>query len=88
AHRQPLALPAPEDAETTTLEVGSSVKLDKLGPMIINSDGTVSRISNWQEMSQLERDRTVRVLLKRNQIRLSSLSAEEQARLGPSPSEE
>ncbi|KIM19344.1 hypothetical protein M408DRAFT_31317 [Serendipita vermifera MAFF 305830] len=46
AHRQPLALPAPEDAETTTLEVGSSVKLDKLGPMIINSDGVCASLGH------------------------------------------
>ncbi|CAG7851227.1 SubName: Full=Uncharacterized protein {ECO:0000313/EMBL:CCA74850.1} [Serendipita indica DSM 11827] len=71
-----LALPAPEDVkddDKTTLELNSTIKLDKLGPMIVNSDGTISRISNWQEMSQLERDRTVRILLKRNQIRLDYL---------------
>lgn len=45
AHR-PLALPAPgegtqvEQEGATTLEVGGeSVKMDKLGPLIVNSDG-------------------------------------------------
>jgi len=44
--------------------------LDELGPMIVNSDGTLSRIANWQTMTDLERERTVRVLNKRNQLRL------------------
>lgn len=34
----PLALPAPESG-AQTLEVGSTVKLDRLGPMVVNSDG-------------------------------------------------
>jgi len=62
----PLALPAPLDVETTKLELNQTLRLDRLGPMIINSDGTVSRISNWAEMSEIERERTTRMLVKRN----------------------
>ena len=82
----PLSLPAPSDVDTIKLELNQTLRLDRLGPMIINSDGvrfrsqalfyspdptmlaqTVSRISNWAEMSQIERDRTMRILVKRNQ---------------------
>lgn len=37
-------LPAPQDAEATNVDVSSSetVKLDSLGPMVINSDGVSS----------------------------------------------
>lgn len=35
AEQQPLALPAPEDVDTTKLEVNSTVKLDKLGVSVL-----------------------------------------------------
>lgn len=35
----PLSLPAPSDVDTTKLELNQTVRLDGLGPMIINSDG-------------------------------------------------
>lgn len=50
-----------------------SVKLDNLGPLVVHKDGTTSRISNWGEMTQIERDNTLRVLGKRNQLRLEKL---------------
>lgn len=81
------ALPAPNhtnnsdgSATTTTLEVdGKAVVLDHLGPMVIGRDGTVSRISNWQEMSERERQNTLRILGKRNQVRLAALRGGEEA---------
>ncbi|KAJ4467597.1 hypothetical protein C8R41DRAFT_925687 [Lentinula lateritia] len=41
-------LSAPLDAATKNLEVGSSQKvlLDELGPMVVNSNGTLSRIAS------------------------------------------
>ncbi|GJE94684.1 hypothetical protein PsYK624_108550 [Phanerochaete sordida] len=76
----PLALPPPTPAEEPApkLGVGSQVKLDELGPLVVNSDGTLSRIANWQNMTPQERERTVRVLAARNQIRL----ADQKAKLG------
>ncbi|KAL1746634.1 hypothetical protein HDZ31DRAFT_33841 [Schizophyllum fasciatum] len=41
--------------------------LDELGPMVVNSDGTLSRIANWADMTEAERKNTLRVLSKRNQ---------------------
>lgn len=75
-------LPAPEatgEGETTKLDVsgdGSTVKLDHLGPLVVNQDGTLSRIGNWAEMSEIERKNTLRVLGKRNQLRLTKLRGE------------
>jgi hypothetical protein len=40
---------------TTTLKVGDAVQLDELGPIIINTDGTTTRISNWLSMNQQEK---------------------------------
>ncbi|KZT53191.1 hypothetical protein CALCODRAFT_486561 [Calocera cornea HHB12733] len=63
ATEQPLALPSTSDAAEQSLEVGGTLyRFDALGPMI-----TLSRIANWQELTQPERERTVRVLGRRNQ---------------------
>lgn len=77
---KPLALPSStitsnstsETPEaTTSLNVnGDAVKLDHLGPVVVNQDGTLSRINNWVELSEIERKNTLRVLGKRNQARL------------------
>lgn len=74
------AAPAHNDdgaTTTTTLQVdGKAVILDHLGPMVVGRDGTVSRIANWDELSDIERRNTLRVLGKRNQVRLAALRGE------------
>ncbi|UNI19987.1 hypothetical protein JDV02_006127 [Purpureocillium takamizusanense] len=71
------ALPAPgQGSDVTTLDVsgeGTTVKLDGLGPLVVNRDGTMSRISNWAEMTDIERQNTLRILGKRNKLRLTTL---------------
>ncbi|KAF1948648.1 hypothetical protein CC80DRAFT_356937, partial [Byssothecium circinans] len=80
--QQPLPLPAPPaEADAIQLDVGSGegVKLDHLGPMVVNRDGTLSRISNWEQMTEIERRNTLRVLSKRNQLRMDAVKAQEEA---------
>ncbi|KAK1245233.1 hypothetical protein MKX08_004862 [Trichoderma sp. CBMAI-0020] len=73
------ALPAPgshSGEDVTTLDVsgsGTTVKLDALGPLVVNVDGTMSRISNWDKMAEIERQNTLRIIGKRNQQRLAAL---------------
>ncbi|KAM0255969.1 hypothetical protein ACHAQJ_005273 [Trichoderma viride] len=73
------ALPAPgshDNDNITTLDVsgsGTTVKLDGLGPLVINVDGTMSRISNWDKMAEIEKQNTLRIIGKRNQQRLAAL---------------
>jgi hypothetical protein len=55
----------------------ASVKLDHLGPLVVNVDGTLSRISNWDKMADIEKENTLRIIGKRNQARLESLRAKE-----------
>ncbi|KAK3896871.1 hypothetical protein C8A05DRAFT_20248, partial [Staphylotrichum tortipilum] len=78
SHR-PLALPAlPSQIESQqqTIHVnGAPLVLDALGPMVVNRDGTISRIANWHEMAPVERENTLRILGKRNQLRLGNLRA-------------
>lgn len=85
----PPALPAPGEVAsssstptptpTTVLQVdGKAVALDHLGPAVVGRDGTVSRIANWGEMTEHERLNTLRVLGRRNQLRLAALRGEGQ----------
>jgi hypothetical protein len=75
--KSPLGLPSPSDSTpTTTIDMstgGSTVKLDHMGPLVVNKDGTLSRISNWAEMADIERQNTLRILGKRNQLRREAL---------------
>jgi hypothetical protein len=78
----PLPLPGPsdKDGDATKIDMskgGNTVKLDHLGPLVVNRDGTLSRISNWTEMSEIERQNTLRVLGKRNQLRREALQSQE-----------
>lgn len=68
----PLGLPAPSDAPSGQ-DANQTIKLDHLGPMIVNSNGTISRISNWSQLTQPEKDRSLRLLAKRNNVRMEGL---------------
>jgi len=50
------------------LAVGSQkpVALDHLGPIVVNKDGTLSRITNWEQMTDQEKSGTMKMLAKRN----------------------
>lgn len=41
-----------------------------LGPLVVNKDGTLSRLENWAGMNAQERRRTVEYLRKRNLLRM------------------
>ncbi|KAF3043701.1 hypothetical protein E8E12_007544 [Didymella heteroderae] len=72
----PLSLPEP-GSDATQLNVnGEGVKLDHLGPLVVNKDGSLSRIANWDKMAEIEKQNTLRILGKRNQLRLGSLKSE------------
>ncbi|KAH9828130.1 Protein vip1 [Teratosphaeria destructans] len=73
----PLPLPAPSEQDKTfDLDMSSgaaTASLDHLGPLVVNRDGTLSRIANWEQMTEGERRNTLRVLGKRNQLRREGL---------------
>jgi hypothetical protein len=77
----PLGLPEPP-AGGIKLDVGSGegVALDHLGPMVVNKDGTISRITNWDGMAEIEKKNTLRILQKRNKQRLDALKQATQER--------
>lgn len=75
-------LPAPGQGTPISLDVsggGSTAKLSAMGPLVVNVDGTVSRITNWAEMTDAERETTFRMVGKRNQQRLDALKKAKEA---------
>lgn len=87
-NKMPLPLPAPgsEAAASkngaTELRVGESVALDAMGPLVVNTDGTMGRIGNWQGMTEHEKAQTLRLLGKRNKERMDVLKAKKAAEEG------
>ncbi|CAD7926614.1 unnamed protein product [Amoebophrya sp. A25] len=81
----------PEEEKKQVLEVnGERVTLDALGPIILNEDGSMARITNWHEMMEHEQKNTLRVIARRNAKRREALlkkMEEEKARQGSSPVE-
>ncbi|KAI8377563.1 uncharacterized protein BYT42DRAFT_570741 [Radiomyces spectabilis] len=72
-----LALPSTAE-ETVKVGINDNYKLKELGPVVVNEDGTLSRINNWHEMADIEKDNVNRILLKRNRERLARLKEKEQ----------
>jgi hypothetical protein len=84
-------LPGPDSAEQATAGSapasqsidmsggGGTLRLDHLGPLVVNLDGTMSRIANWAEMADVERENTLRILGRRNKQRLEALKAKKAA---------
>jgi len=48
--------------------------------MVVNVDGTMSRISNWDKMADIEKENTLRIISKRNRERLDALKAKDVAK--------
>ena len=63
----------PLNNKPITPETNDQIKLDQLGPVVINENGTISRITNWASMSKQEQENTQRVIAKRNAKRLAVL---------------
>lgn len=79
SEQQP-TLALPSTADSTKLDMSSgrgTAKLDHLGPMVVNTDGTLARITNWDTMTETEQRNTVRIISKRNKQRLDALKAVE-----------
>lgn len=53
-----------------------NIKLEDLGPIIVNTDGTLGRIPNWMEMTVEEKATTKRLISSRNKKRLMALQAD------------
>ena len=72
-------LPAadPDNKDVPRLQLGETLKLDAMGPIILNSDGTTRRIANWDSMTKQEQQVTWRRIQKRNEERRKKLLQEQ-----------
>ena len=66
----------------------NSASIDMLGPIVLNKDGTMCRISNWQDMTPGEKETAKRMIAKRNKSRKKALleAKEEEKKVGDSVS--
>lgn len=48
-------------------------KLDALGPIILNTDGSMGRIPNWSEFTETEKAQAIRLITARNKRRKEAL---------------
>ena len=55
--------------ELPSMKLGETMKFDQMGPVIINTDGTTRRISNWDTLTEREREVTWKRIRKRNEER-------------------
>ena len=55
---------------TRQIVFGEKVALDELGPIIVNEDCTMRRITNWETMSARERRGISKRVVERNRERL------------------
>ena len=62
-----------EEPRRTLVVGGAPVQLDALGPIVLNEDGTMSRISNWHDMTEQEHEMTLKLIAKRNATRRAKL---------------
>lgn len=72
--QQILALPSSVANDgVRQFSLGETLKLEELGPIIINSDGTTRRITNWNTLSKNEQTSTWRLISARNKKRIEEL---------------
>ena len=66
------AVPIPEAFQAAEFNE-LNLKFTDMGVIIINSDGTMSKIPNWKELSNNEQVKAVRLIAKRNKRRKEAL---------------
>jgi hypothetical protein len=68
----------PEPSSNNNPIQHQTIKFDQLGPIIINHDGTMRRIANWDKMTEKEQTGILKMLQKRNKQRMDVLKADEE----------
>ena len=57
-----LAAESDNDEGVRRIKFGEKIKLDELGPIIVNKDCTLSRIETWDKMTKREQETAMRRL--------------------------
>ena len=62
-----------QNLSTLHLNGPATSLVDAMGPLVVHEDGSLSRVANWAQMTDAEKETTKRVLSKRNAMRLAKL---------------
>eukprot|EP01038_Epipyxis_sp_PR26KG_P005877 gene5877-8104_t len=68
--------PAPSDENeerVRQIKLGETISMDELGPIIVNSDGTIRRITNWNNLTKQEKESALRLISARNKKRIKAI---------------
>ena len=65
--------PSTTGEKSREIKLGEAIRLEELGPIIINIDGTTRRITNWANLTKQEQASTFRLISARNKKRLAEL---------------
>jgi hypothetical protein len=57
------------DPSIPSIQLGETIRFEEWGPVILNKDGTMRRIANWENLSPQEQAVTWRRISKRNEER-------------------
>jgi hypothetical protein len=69
----PLLKPPEPGEKLPTFRLGETIRLEEMGPIILNTDGTTRRIANWDNLSEQEKKTTWRRISARNEERRKHL---------------
>ena len=67
--------PPPLEKDESVHDSTNITELAELGVIIVNSDGTMSRIPNWHQLTDRERASTARLISARNKARMAKLQS-------------
>jgi hypothetical protein len=70
---------SPPDSKLPRIKLGETITFEKMGPIIINTDGTTRAIANWDELSDREKEVTWKRISKRNEERRKILLEKQEA---------
>jgi len=65
--------PDPNDSKIPSIKLGETISFEQWGPIILNTDGTIRRIANWDTLTEKEKEVSWRRISKRNEERRLTL---------------
>jgi hypothetical protein len=77
----PQLLPADPESNLRTIQLGETITFEQFGPIILNTDGSIRRIANWDNLSEHEKEVSWRRISKRNEERRQLLLKQQEEAL-------